>query len=205
MISPRYREAVFELAKGLSAVEGVQSLVLFGSVARGEADARSDIDILLVLKRKRVVPEANKVLHELERRYQCTIQSVVTDQHFSGLDRNFVENVFKEGILLYGQQLTVSVKQLQLEPYVLIQYETKNCAQQLRTRLVRILYGYSTHKRYRGKKYISTSIGLLQKYGGRKVGLASILVPLGSSKVFINILASNKITYKKLEVWIAKV
>ncbi|MHA1431505.1 MAG: nucleotidyltransferase domain-containing protein [Candidatus Freyarchaeota archaeon] len=47
--SERLMTAAFDLARRLSDVEGVELVVLFGSVARGEADRRSDVDIAIIL------------------------------------------------------------------------------------------------------------------------------------------------------------
>lgn len=50
-----FKDLVFEFAKKVSGIDAVQSVVLFGSLARGEADARSDVDILIVFDSPRPV------------------------------------------------------------------------------------------------------------------------------------------------------
>lgn len=205
MIPAKFREIVFELAQELSTIESVVAIILFGSVARGEADSRSDLDILLVLEKKGAKKELNQILMKIGRKYNLTIQSILTDRQFSGLDPNFIENVMKEGIVLYGTRLEVQAGKLRLEPYSLIQYDTTNCPQGMRTRLTRILYGHMTEKEYKRKKYTSKSIGLVQKYNGWKAGMAVIIVPFRRAGIFTKLLKDTNVQYKRTDLWIARV
>lgn len=55
--------AAFELAKSLNK-NWIESVVLFGSVARGEAKPQSDVDVLLLLKDRRRVQAVKRSLLE---------------------------------------------------------------------------------------------------------------------------------------------
>ncbi len=205
MITKTFKEVVFELIKELTSLESISRIVLFGSVARGEADQRSDLDFLVVLKNQNEKKKINQIINEISKKHDKTIQTVFTNKDFTGLDNNFMENLAKEGIVLYGKSFEVKADKLSLEPYVLINYDTIRCSLQERNKLNRILYGYNTKKVYKGKKYTSGSKGLLEKYGGWKFGLATVIVPFAKTKVFNEIFNSNKVKQKKVEMWIAKI
>ncbi|MEW5896272.1 MAG: nucleotidyltransferase domain-containing protein [Nanoarchaeota archaeon] len=205
MIQEEFREAVFELVKEASSLESVLGLVLFGSVARGEADRRSDLDFLIILKNKKEKKRLNSFIHQVSKKYDINIQSVLTDKQFSGLDRNFIENILKEGIVLYGGRLEIKAGRLRLEPFVLLNYDTKNSSARERNQVNRVLYGYKAEKEYKGKKYTSAGKGILVKYNGWKVGLATIVVPFDKAKIFIGLLKDNKAECKSLGIWVPKV
>jgi predicted nucleotidyltransferase len=56
------REEILEMA----AKHGARNVRVFGSVARGEADARSDIDLLVEFKRGTTLLGNAALIHELE-------------------------------------------------------------------------------------------------------------------------------------------
>lgn len=204
-----FTETVYRIAQRLAPLPRLRAAIVFGSVARGEADARSDIDLLVVLEgtaaeRKRLQKEIGKLLLGLERAHRKSIQVIYADPSFNGLDHQFVETVLREGIVLYGTLPVVRAGRLQLEPMALITYETHSCTQSQRTRIERVLYGYRTVKRHKGKQYRSRSEGLVKLLGGQKVGIAALLVPFRTAARFCGALRSNGATFRRIELWLSK-
>lgn len=207
----RFEGIVFEFAKRVSRIKAVQSVILFGSVARGEADKRSDLDVLVVfdsakpLSKIKEKTEVGEVALDMEREFDTGIQVVFTNRNFEKLDRSFVEDVIKEGMIIYGTVPEVDVNRLKLEPYSLIYFSLSKLSRADKMKLRRILYGHETKKEYKGKIYKSKLVGLVDQLGGTRTGIASVLVPFKKSKTVMDVLKKFGTEHSKIDVWISKV
>jgi len=150
-----FKDIVFEFAKLGSDFDSVKAILLFGSVAAGKADKRSDIDFLVVFdtvkNRFKDEDKLFKISQELGKRYDKTIQVVFSNKNFDRLERKFIETVLKEGITLYGNLPGVKAAKLLLEPYSIFNFEANNLDKNSRNKLNRILAGYETKKMYKSK------------------------------------------------------
>ncbi len=98
----RYREAVDKFAEEARKTYGtnIERIILFGSVARGEADKKSDIDILVVWNGnedegwRKMTGLAFDIL--LETKEYISVKVVVPDDMKS--QNPFINNVIKDGI-----------------------------------------------------------------------------------------------------------
>ncbi|MBM4050496.1 MAG: nucleotidyltransferase domain-containing protein [Planctomycetes bacterium] len=108
-LTPPQSQALSELRKRSSEEFDVESVTLYGSVARGEADEESDIDLLVLTCRPRTRLERHKitdVVCEVNLRYDTNFSTLV-------IDRDCWENgavsvlplrdeILKDGILLWA-------------------------------------------------------------------------------------------------------
>lgn len=93
--------------------EQVDRLILFGSGARGETRAESDVDLLLVLKQP--TPEQREAVADytwhvlMEHRVDLAVVTYSREQlaHWLALGTPFARNVADEGIALIGEGITV--------------------------------------------------------------------------------------------------
>jgi uncharacterized protein len=76
----------------IAARHGAYNVRIFGSVARGEADAQSDVDMLVELEPGRSLFDLGGVLMDLEKFLGCRVD-VVTAR---GLRKRIRERVLKE-------------------------------------------------------------------------------------------------------------
>jgi len=98
------------LTKGFK--QSVLSVILFGSVARGEDTPQSDVDILLVLKAGADRKKVGEILEENERevyqRYRVGINTLIyTSKEFERMKKNrhpLIEEILAEGVLLVGKE-----------------------------------------------------------------------------------------------------
>ena len=120
MIQQEFREVIFEYAKEVSSLNNVLFLFLFGSVARGEADKRSDIDFCVITNNDDKKNISSFAL-DLEKKYDKNIQLVIS-KNFTGLDSYFISNMLREGILLYGKTPIIKLKDLKCEEFVLFSF-----------------------------------------------------------------------------------
>ena len=90
----------------------VQSIILFGSVARGQATPRSDVDILVVIPNseeeqfKKLTDSIDRLADEVSGRHPAKLTPVVMmtkDFEKSIKDKKrFAADVLKDGIVLFG-------------------------------------------------------------------------------------------------------
>lgn len=90
----------------LKNVPGVGSIVLYGSVARGEDDAKSDIDILVIARRKRVVPTI-EFEHKIGKTINIKWHTPSEWMDKAVKDKVFYDRVIINGILLFGEMPVV--------------------------------------------------------------------------------------------------
>lgn len=199
---------VFEFAKRISRLSHIYSVLLFGSVASGEADKRSDIDFLVVFDTRGNVSkvkersQVSEIALNIEQKYDKGIQLVFSNRDFKGLDRQFVEEVLRGGITLFGRTPIVQAASLRLQPYNLVHYSLSNLNRSDKMKVKRSLYGHKTKKSYKDKAYESRSRGLLDKLEGRRTGIASVLVPIRYAKVLADTLESFGVNYEVIDVWL---
>lgn len=106
MISNEIKE---ELIKGLQSIlKGkLNAIILYGSVARGEATAESDVDIVFIIKSKLDEEEKNNFLDwnaELDLKYDKVFSIVDVEKDL--LDKwgavvPFYRNIKEEGVVLW--------------------------------------------------------------------------------------------------------
>jgi len=208
MIQREFLPIIQEFVSRAHEVPNLVSAIVYGSVARGEADRRSDIDMLLIFSTEHD-PERGeefKIAHEVasgvERKFGATNRFQLV---FSNLglrvDEDFLENLCKEGIVVWGKPLLLDVKKLKLSPQVIISYDLSGLPNYDKLRIHRALYGYRVEREHRGKKYVSESKGLLAEIGGRRLGKAVIMIPKENERYLKKVLDEAKVKYKSLEVW----
>jgi predicted nucleotidyltransferase len=206
-----FQDAVFEFAKHVSNIPKIYGIFLFGSVARGEADKKSDIDFLIVLDTQQdpdLMDERNEVSQialDLEKRLDRNIQLVFSNSRFDKLDRQFIEDVLREGIILFGRPLMIADNKVGFSPYVLIHYELTGLSASDKMRVKRALYGYETRRTFKGKTYTSKAKGLVNELDGKRTGIASILLSHRKSRPVLETLERFGAKIGKEMVWLPEI
>ena len=102
MSKPRFtieeiKEKVIPVAKKY----GVKKLWLFGSYARGEADAESDVDFIIDGGKMRGMIKYFGFVLDLEDIFQCHVDVVTTGIS----DKNFLTEIKNDEVLLYEEKI----------------------------------------------------------------------------------------------------
>ena len=117
----------------------------------------------------------------MEKKYDYDFQVIYSDKHFEGLDRQFVENILREGEVLFGNIPKISIQKFELQPYSLIKFNTQKLSQSKKNKLNRYLYGKTSTKKYKNKFYSTRKPGMVETVRGFRIGRGSILVPINHS------------------------
>lgn len=78
---------------------GVNRLSVFGSVARGEATEKSDVDLLVDLPKGWGLLELSGMYADIEKVLNCSIDLVTTGIE----DRQFLSKIQQDEVILYEQ------------------------------------------------------------------------------------------------------
>ncbi len=196
-------EQVTRAVERLYRLPGLVLIALYGSVARGEQDRRSDIDILALFD--------SRENHEKSLDALMVIRGgldVKVDVHASNLedmsqeDWTFVDNVLREGlILMVKPPLKIPVeKVLNLKPYSIFTYSTSNLSSSTMMRLRRALYTYVERKQIAGGTRTYKYEGVIKDEKAR-LGRNVIIVPNELAEAVRRIFERLNINYEEIKVY----
>jgi predicted nucleotidyltransferase len=106
-LTPNQYQALVELRRRLFERFNIEALILYGSVARGEADEESDLDLLIVTVlplRRPARHEITDMVFEVNLLYDTNFSTLVVDRHsweagvFSVLPLR--DEILKDGVRL---------------------------------------------------------------------------------------------------------
>ncbi len=176
----------------------MERIILFGSVARGNFDEESDVDLFIDTPQD-IEKEAHKALvlfqkSETQRKWELKgVKQAISLKIGSLKDWKLRRDILSDGIILYGKSKEVPEK---VEYYLLIEPSFVKFDKVKKVQLWRKLHGYSqkvNKKKYRTK-------GLLEMVGGKKIE-HGLLVPMGQKKVILDLLQQEKVSHTVFEVW----
>ena len=83
-LTPSQQSALVELQRRLYGSFGIQLISLYGSVARGETDYESDIDLLIVTEhplKRQIRHQITDIVCEINLQYDTNLSSLVVDRN----------------------------------------------------------------------------------------------------------------------------
>ena len=169
--------AIREVRQALRA-SMVRAVVLFGSAARNEASADSDIDLLILPRSRRATRRVLEAIERVETERKVKISTLISHStSLADLDRQLLESIVRQGRPLVGALPDLGTHQLDLEPVRLVSLSMRSLDQRSKVRLERELFGYRSRRKYRGKVYSGRTRGRLELLGGRRIGRSLVIVP----------------------------
>ncbi|MFQ6052002.1 MAG: nucleotidyltransferase domain-containing protein [Candidatus Hydrothermarchaeota archaeon] len=181
-------------------IPSLSTIVLYGSMARGDYHKDSDIDVLLVIeeeKPNKYLPEVTKIISSLKPHRE--IRPVLTN--LKDVEYSLINEVLRDGVVLFGK-IVVSPDNLGLRPYQIISYDLSNVNGTVRARVARRIYGYTSRKKI-GKEIKEYKYeGLVSRRDCFVLGKGVIALPKEDANGFKTFLERNKVTYKTLDIWV---
>lgn len=199
--------AVFEFSKKIREIDTLMAVVLYGSAVKGDMHKKSDIDLFLLFNAKHD-PEkgeeaelVHKIAGEVEKKYKLKNPfSFVFLNYDEKIDTDFLWETAKDGTIIYAKPEIIIGRREWLKPMLLITYSFENASHKDKMFVRRKLYGYRVEKKYKGKKYVSTSEGFVNKCG-EKIGKSSFLIPADKSVYVIELFDKYRIKYSIKKIW----
>lgn len=184
-----------------------KNIILFGSVARGKFDKKSDIDLFFDIKNKsdeKFLEESlGTSLKSFEVKSSKTwrlkginlpIKFLVGDLN-SEEWKSLKEDIISNGVSLFGKFETLPER---INHYALFYFSLEKLKRKDKMKFLRKMFGYTNIK----SKKLYVHKGYLEKMEGIKLGPNTILFPLNEVENVKSIFKKFKITPKIIEVWI---
>ena len=180
-------------------IPSMEAIVLFGSMARGDYDSRSDIDIMIVINDNHpseYSANISKIITELKPHRE--IRTVVTN--LLDYDEDYYQNVLRDGKVLFGKVL-LSPDDLALKPYLLVSYDLTDKPNSLQVKISKRVHGYTSTKVVNGQKKVYTYQGLKDSEGAKLVSKSAVILQFNKGKEFTDELKELDVQFKVFKVW----
>ena len=187
----------------LPKIENIKEIILFGSVARGEADKDSDIDLFFDLESEK---DEEKIKRLIELSLKKFYSSKIAETSLvKGLNNPIKANIgnlskwkLKRSIISDGISLYAKYKEIpkNLRRYAIFTISpVKDIAK--RNKIIRKLFGRK-EKNYNAK-------GIIEELKGKRLSTTGFIIPLEHSKEILELLSKEKIDYSFFEFWTDKI
>lgn len=187
-----------DIARQFRNNKDIQAIFIVGSGTEKELCA--------VLKKadKRHKAKISASLLEIAKHYPETVHLSVTDNDEINKNPHFLVKMLRQGRIIVGEMPDVTIRQLGIEPFVILSYDLRTLDQKGKMQLKRVLYGKKTAKKYKDKTYISEKKGIIERIGGKRVGRAVLLLNQNSAEEIEYLLKQRNIPVTKTNVWAGK-
>lgn len=190
MIVEEFKLPLMDFVERADEIPNLLSVVLFGSVVKGDVSKKSDIDILLLFDADhnpelgkeaeiaRKIASEISVKHDLKHPFSFTF---VNQRSIEDMDPDFLWNVVREGVLIWNRLEDELMKEPHpfLEPMVLVKYTTRDLEEKNKRKLLRKLY--SSKKRLINKDKERLGQGVLLTSAAKFDELKDLLDAIGVS------------------------
>ncbi len=122
-----------------------------------------------------------------------------TFTNLGDLETPFLGTVFREGIVLHGKML-LNPDHLALQPRVSLAYDLARLSPSKKVQISRLVHGFKSRKKVRGKLRTYEYPGLKGQYGAVSVSRSVLLLRPEDSEKFIQELEKRKVPYTKRDV-----
>lgn len=187
------------LFNNLKNADNIKRIALYGSVAKGETNKDSDIDLFIEINKgdKKFIKEIGKIEKNFyESREAALFKSKGVNNKFDikiGSLKEWKElygSIASTGIILYGhyeaEELPSGVKH-----FILIFWDKIEIN---RGAFLNKVYGFKIgNKRYSG---------MLEKFGGKRTGKSCIMLPIESKDDIFKLLREHKVNARTIEVFV---
>ncbi len=170
----------------VSSLEDIDTIILHGTVARGDFDEESDVDLFIESTDKNM---QKKIERTLKNYYNTSVYkawalkgvknqfSIISGSLDSEEWKDLRRAITNTGIILYGKYKSAAEN---VHSYTLFSFENIK-PEKKRVAIFRKLFGYALNK----KKYP----GIIDKMNAKKVGKGAILIPIehvNKLKIYFN-------------------
>ena len=187
------------LFSGNAISKNITKIILFGSIARGDFDEESDVDIFVETKlQEKTIQKQLDLFNKSKIKEIYNLRGIKNDivLKVGNLDKwkGLKESIIEDGIALYGKY-EESPKGLKRSTLFKVSVEKRKFS--AKVKVWRKLYGY---KQKIGKKAY-TSKGLLQELDCIKLSKGIFISPFHNRQKIMDFLDKNKVRYEMRDMY----
>ncbi len=184
-----------EFSDKIKTLPGIQSIILMDQTGWGEHIKDLNITLVIIYRKKdkQTVEKINSQLPEKFHVTHLNIKELKSDPEFS--------DIISDGLILYGQPVTVKAEDIYLKAKMIISYDTSQLNQSERSRLNRALYGGISTYQKKGKRIIKQYPGLVEQIDAQKIGKAVLIVNRLNASQITQTLERYNATCTKIPIW----
>lgn len=193
-LARRLESVLSEIVSAIKGVDGVMGIILFGSVARGEAEEGSDMDLLILFKDEDKMRMGEwQVTHRMPP--DVFAQSISACPSTLGrMNPVFLQSVLEEGMILYMEYpVTLKLRLASTTPYLIISYGLGGLPQRAKQKIDYVLFGRTVGEHKYG--------GIVEEHGGKHLGRGCLLIPKEKSEPILSLLEEHNLKYELTEVY----
>ena len=188
-------KTALDFSDGIKKLPGIQSITLMNNIGWGESIKDSNITIMIIYRKKdkQTVKKIDSLKPEKLNIHHLNVKELKADLHF--LD------TLSNGIIIYGQPVTVKAEDIYLKARMIISYDTSKLNQSERSRLNRALYGGISTYQKNNERIKKQYPGLIEQIDAQKIGKAVLMVNRLNASQIIQTLEHYSATWTKIPIW----
>lgn len=192
-LEERHESNLDKIIDVLARIQGVIGVFLFGSFARGDYDAFSDYDLLVLFEDKAKMWRNWNAVFQAIGSLRMNLHVIPeTIEELKAANPVFLEELFKHGKVLFARfPLEVFFKPVELQSFCLVIYDMSGLSYKDKMKVVYFLY-----RKGNG--------GVLAGVGGTKLSEGCLLVPAKVGDDIINRMKALGVNVKKLEIYVGE-
>ena len=188
-------KTALDFSDKIKKLPGIQSITLMDDTDWGESIKDSNITIIIIYRKKD--KQTIKIIDSLKPEkfyiHHLNMKELNTDPHTLELLSN--------GIILYGQTVTIKAEDIYLKAKMIITYDTSKLNQSERSRLNRALYGGISTYQKNNETIKKQYPGLIEQIDAQKIGKAVLIVNRLNASQIIQTLEYYSAKWTTIPIW----
>jgi hypothetical protein len=161
---------ILNFSKEIKDLKGIQSIILLFSGDKGKSKG-SNLNLTVIYAKKN-----EETVHKINSLKPPQLKITQISREELKDDPQYIDLLSGEGMLLYGQPITLKAEDTYLKAKMIISYDTSPLKQIDRSRLNRALYGGVSTYLQNGERLKKYYPGLVEQLNVQKIGKAVLIL-----------------------------